>query len=138
MVKDLEPSFALAALNSGLRDNSAFTFSLMKKLVLSMADLLRRAKKYVNADEQRTNWPDHQKRKGGQELTEDDLRHKLSKREDQPKGGSLIPNYKTFIPLLESWTIIFSVEKEQVSIQWPTPLRSPANKRDINNYCRYH
>ncbi|GAV75747.1 hypothetical protein CFOL_v3_19223, partial [Cephalotus follicularis] len=50
-VKDLESTFTLAALNSGLKDNSPFTFSLMKKLVVDMADLLRRAKKYVNAEE---------------------------------------------------------------------------------------
>ncbi|GAV62431.1 hypothetical protein CFOL_v3_05954 [Cephalotus follicularis] len=69
-VKDLEPSFTLAALNSGLKDNSPFTFSLMKKPMVDMIDLLRRAEKYVNAKEamaarkQKTSWSGHQAKKG--------------------------------------------------------------------------
>ncbi|GAV56652.1 hypothetical protein CFOL_v3_00194, partial [Cephalotus follicularis] len=31
-----------------------------------------------------------------------------------------------------------TVEKENVQIQWPASLRSPANKRDSNKYYRYH
>ncbi|GAV57238.1 hypothetical protein CFOL_v3_00776, partial [Cephalotus follicularis] len=136
MVKDLEPFFALAALNNGLRDNSAFTFSLMKKPALDIVDLLRRVEKYINAEEgltdrkQKTSWLDYQekeerprsgqekkqKRKGGSELTEDDLRYKLSKREDSPKRGSSIPHYNTFAPLLEMRTRILAVEKENVPI----------------------
>ncbi|GAV69121.1 hypothetical protein CFOL_v3_12622, partial [Cephalotus follicularis] len=66
MVKDLKPSFALGALTSGLKDNSPFTFSLMKKPSLDLKDLLRRAEKYVNVDEamaarkQKTSWLNHQ------------------------------------------------------------------------------
>ncbi|GAV74035.1 hypothetical protein CFOL_v3_17518 [Cephalotus follicularis] len=122
MVKDLEPSFALVALNSGLKDNSTLIFSLMKKPTHDMADLLRRAEKYMNVDEglaarkQKTSWFDpqekeknsrsalgkKQRRKGGPELTKDDLRHKLSKTEGSPKRGSPIPNYNNFAPLLET------------------------------------
>ncbi|GAV58295.1 DUF1421 domain-containing protein, partial [Cephalotus follicularis] len=51
-VKDLEPSFALAALNNGLRSNSRFTFSLLKKPAKDMAELLKRAERYVNAEEE--------------------------------------------------------------------------------------
>ncbi|GAV89432.1 hypothetical protein CFOL_v3_32847 [Cephalotus follicularis] len=146
MVKDLEPSFALAALNSGLRDNSLFTFSLMKNPVHDMTDLLRRVKKYVNAEEgltarkQKTSWSDQQdkeehsrsalgkkqKRKNRPELTKDDMRHKLSKRKESPKRGTPIPNYNNFAPLLETRTRILVVEKDKVSIQWPSPLRTPA------------
>ncbi|GAV72458.1 hypothetical protein CFOL_v3_15946, partial [Cephalotus follicularis] len=117
MIKDLEPSFALATLNSGLKDNSHFTFSLMKKPALDMADLLRRAEKYVNADEammarkQKTSWSgqhvekeEHsrsasgkkQKRKERPELTKDDLRHKLSGRKNHKKGGHQSPFTTTF------------------------------------------
>ncbi|GAV66140.1 hypothetical protein CFOL_v3_09650 [Cephalotus follicularis] len=144
MVKDMEPSFTLATLNSGLTENSAFPFSLMKKPALDMTGLLRRVEKYINAEEalqarkQKTSWSDHQKRKWGPELTEDDLRHKLSKRENSPKRGSPIPNYKSFAPLLETRTRILVVEKEKVPIQWPPPLRIPVDKRDSSKYCRYH
>ncbi|GAV75916.1 hypothetical protein CFOL_v3_19392 [Cephalotus follicularis] len=66
MVKDLEPSFALAALNNGLMSNSKFTFSLLKKSAKDMAELLKRAERYVNAKEemvarkQKTPWTGHQ------------------------------------------------------------------------------
>ncbi|GAV59848.1 hypothetical protein CFOL_v3_03379, partial [Cephalotus follicularis] len=61
-VKDLEPSFAMAALNSGLRNNSTFTFSLLKRPAVDVADLLRRAERYVNAEER---WlPENRKHPG--------------------------------------------------------------------------
>ncbi|GAV69145.1 hypothetical protein CFOL_v3_12646, partial [Cephalotus follicularis] len=157
-VKHLEPSFALAALNSGLMNNCSFTFSLLKKPAVDMTDLLKRAEKYVNADEemtarkQKTPWSDHQaekeghlnapgkkeKRKERSELSKKDLSHKLSKREDSPKGGARISAYNNFVPLLDTRIRILAVEKDKVLIQWSEKMRSPAEKRDIEKYCRYH
>ncbi|GAV67869.1 hypothetical protein CFOL_v3_11373 [Cephalotus follicularis] len=118
-VKDLEPSFALEALNSGLKDNSPFTFSLMKKPTQDMDDLLRRAEKYANVKEamaarkQKTSWSGHQvekeehsrsapgkkqKRKERSELSKDDLRHKRSWKEESPKKGGTIPWLQKFFP----------------------------------------
>ncbi|GAV56591.1 hypothetical protein CFOL_v3_00133 [Cephalotus follicularis] len=155
MVKDLEPSFTLAALNSGLRDNSLFTFSPMKKPTHDMTDLLRRVEKYVNVEEglatrkHKTSWFDQQEkeehsrrapgkkqeRKERPELTKDDLRHKLSKNKKSPKMGTPIPSYNNFAPMLETQTRILAVEKDKVPIQWPVPLRSPTKKRDSTKYC---
>ncbi|GAV77590.1 hypothetical protein CFOL_v3_21061, partial [Cephalotus follicularis] len=122
-VKDLEPFFAMAALNSGLRNNSAFTFSLLKKPVEDMTNLLRRAEKYVNAEEemaamqQKTPWSGYQEERGEHsrnapgkkekrhersDLTKDDLRHKLSRMGDSPKGGAPIPSYNDFSPFLDT------------------------------------
>ncbi|GAV89262.1 hypothetical protein CFOL_v3_32680, partial [Cephalotus follicularis] len=158
-VKDLEPSFAMAALNSGLRSSSSFTFSLMKKPPVDMVDLLRRAEKYVNAEEgmaarkQKTSWSGHQeekgehsrnspekkeKRKERSKLAKEDLRHKLSRRENSPRGGAPIPAYNNFAPLLDTRTRILTVEQDKVPIQWPAKLRTPAEKRDTEKYCRYH
>ncbi|GAV60177.1 hypothetical protein CFOL_v3_03708 [Cephalotus follicularis] len=124
-----------------------------------MADLLMRAERYVNAEEgmaarkQKTSGAGHQaergehsrgapgkkeKRKERSELHKDDLRHKLSKREESPRGGTPIPAYNNFAPLLETRTRILAVEKDKVPIQWPSPLRSSAEKRDTKKYCRYH
>ncbi|GAV77041.1 hypothetical protein CFOL_v3_20513, partial [Cephalotus follicularis] len=115
--------------------------------------------KYVNAEEamaarkQKTSWSGHQvekgehsrnspgkneKRKERSELPKDDLRHKLSKREESQRGGTPIPAYYNFALLLESRTRILAVMKEQVPIQWPTPMRSSAEKKDTEKYCRYH
>ncbi|GAV78701.1 hypothetical protein CFOL_v3_22166, partial [Cephalotus follicularis] len=121
-VKDLEPSFTLAALNNGLRNNSSFTFSLLKRPAVDMVDLLRIAERYVNAEEemaarkQKTPWSGHQEEKGEHSrnapgkkekrrersnLTKDDLRHKLSRGKDSTQGGALIPSTTTLPP---SWT----------------------------------
>ncbi|GAV61692.1 hypothetical protein CFOL_v3_05219 [Cephalotus follicularis] len=60
----------MAALNSGLRNNSYFTFSLLKRPAVDMVDLLRRAERYVNAEEemaarkQKTPWSGHQEERG--------------------------------------------------------------------------
>ncbi|GAV74614.1 hypothetical protein CFOL_v3_18094, partial [Cephalotus follicularis] len=158
-VKDLEPSFAMTALNNGLRSSSSFTFSLMKKPPVDMADLLRRAEKYVNAEEgmaaqkQKTSWSGHQeekgehsrnasekreKRKERSELPRDDLRHKLSRKESSSRGGAPIPSYNNFAPILDTRTRILAVEQDKVPIQWPEKMRSPTEKRDTEKYRRYH
>ncbi|GAV63696.1 hypothetical protein CFOL_v3_07214 [Cephalotus follicularis] len=159
MVKGLEPSFAMAALNNGLRNNSSFTFSLLKRPALDMANLLRKAERYINAEEemaarkQKTPWSGHQEERGEHlrnapmkkekkrersDLTKDDLQHKLSRREGSTQGGAPIPSYNNFAPLLDTRTRILAVEQDKVLIQWPEKLRSPAEKRDVEKYCRYH
>ncbi|GAV72592.1 hypothetical protein CFOL_v3_16080 [Cephalotus follicularis] len=158
-VKDLEPSFALAALNSGLRNNSSFTFSLLKRPATDMADMLKRAERYINAEEemagrkQKTPSFGHQeekrehsrnaperkeKRKERSDLTKEDLRHKLSRREGSSRGGAPIPSYNTFAPLLDTRTRILVVEQDKVPFQWPEKLRIPAENRNVEKYCRYH
>ncbi|GAV58153.1 hypothetical protein CFOL_v3_01687 [Cephalotus follicularis] len=149
----------MAALINGLRNNSSFTFSLLKRPALDMADLLRRAERYVIAEEemaarrQKNPWSDHQEERGGHsrnvpgkkekkrersDLTKDDLRHKLSRREGATQGGAPVPTYNHFAPLLDTRTRILAVEKDKVPIQWPEKLRSPAERRDVEKYCRYH
>ncbi|GAV91605.1 hypothetical protein CFOL_v3_34997, partial [Cephalotus follicularis] len=158
-VKDLEPSFTMEALSNGLRNNSSFTFSLLKRPALDMADLLRRAERYVNAEEemaarkQKAPWSGHQeeredhsrnapgkkeKRRERTDLTKDDLRHKLSRREGPTQEGAPIPSYSHFAPLLDTRTRILAVEQDKVPIQWPEKLRSPAERRDMEKYYRYH
>ncbi|GAV86965.1 hypothetical protein CFOL_v3_30391 [Cephalotus follicularis] len=87
-----------------------------------MADLLKRAERYVNAEEemvsrkQKTPWSGHQeerrehsgnaperrdKRKERSDLSKEDLGHKLSRQEGTSRGGAPIPSYNTFSP---SWT----------------------------------
>ncbi|GAV91829.1 hypothetical protein CFOL_v3_35215 [Cephalotus follicularis] len=159
IVKDLEPSFTLAALNSGLRSNSSFTFSILKRPVKDMADLLRRAERYFNVEEemaarkQKTLCSGHQeekgehsrnaperkeKRKERSDLSKEDLRHKLSRRESSSRGGAPIPSYNYFAPLLDTCTRILAVEQDKVPIQWPEKMRSSAEKRDTEKYWRYH
>ncbi|GAV74347.1 hypothetical protein CFOL_v3_17827 [Cephalotus follicularis] len=124
-----------------------------------MADLLRRAERYVNAEEnmvarkQKTPWSGHQeekgehsrnalerknKRKERSDLSKEDLRHKLFRHESSSRGGAPSPSYNHFAPLLDTHTRILTVEQHKVSIQWPEKMRSPAEKRDTEKYCRYH
>ncbi|GAV57368.1 hypothetical protein CFOL_v3_00905 [Cephalotus follicularis] len=124
-----------------------------------MADLIRRAEKYVNAEEemaarkQKTPWSGHQeekrehsrnaperkeKRKERSELIKEDLRHKLSRHEGSSRGGVPIPSYNNFAPLLDTRTKILAVEQDKVRFQWPEKLRSPAENRNVEKYCRYH
>ncbi|GAV71512.1 hypothetical protein CFOL_v3_15006 [Cephalotus follicularis] len=124
-----------------------------------MEDLLRRTEKYVNTEEemaarkQKTPWSGHQekrgehsrnapgkkeKRKERSELSKEDLRHKLSRRENSPRGGAPIPSYNNFAPFLDTRTRILAVEQDKVPIQWTEKMRSPAKKRDVEKYCRYH
>ncbi|GAV81622.1 hypothetical protein CFOL_v3_25076 [Cephalotus follicularis] len=100
-----------------------------------MADLLKRAERYVNAEEemvarkQKTPWSGHQeerreysrnaperreKRKERSDLSKEDLRHKLSRREGTSRGGTPISSYNTFAPLLDTRTRILAVEQDKV------------------------
>ncbi|GAV77012.1 hypothetical protein CFOL_v3_20484 [Cephalotus follicularis] len=149
----------MAALNNGLRNNSSFTFSLLKRPTLDMADLLRRAERYVIAEEemaarrQKTPWSDHQEERAGHsrnvpgkkekrrersDLTKEHLWHKLSRREGATQGGAPAPTYNHFAPLLDTRTRILAVEQDKVPIQWPEKLRSLAKRRNVEKYCRYH
>ncbi|GAV81390.1 hypothetical protein CFOL_v3_24845 [Cephalotus follicularis] len=124
-----------------------------------MEDLLRRAERYVNAEEemaakkQKMPWSSHQeekgehsrnapgrkeKRKERSELPKDDLRHKLSRRGDSPRGGAPTHSYNNFAPLMDTRTRILAVEQDKVPIQWPEKMRSPAEKRDTEKYCQFH
>ncbi|GAV59239.1 hypothetical protein CFOL_v3_02770 [Cephalotus follicularis] len=124
-----------------------------------MADLLKRVERYVNAEKemaarkQKTPWSGHQeerrehsrnaperkeKRKERSDLSKEDLRHKLSRREGSSRGGAPIPAYNTFAPLLDTHTRILAVEQDKVPFQWPEKLRSPAENRNVEKYCRYH
>ncbi|GAV74580.1 hypothetical protein CFOL_v3_18060 [Cephalotus follicularis] len=105
------------------------------------------------ARKQKTPWSGHQeekwehsrnaperkeKRKERSELTKEDLRHKLSRREGSSRGGAPIPSYNNFAPLLDTRTRILAVEQDKVPFQWPEKLRSPAENRNVEKYYRYH
>ncbi|GAV71049.1 hypothetical protein CFOL_v3_14543 [Cephalotus follicularis] len=105
------------------------------------------------ARKQKTPWSGHQEEKGEHsrnapgkkekkrersDLTKDNLRHKLSRREDSTQGGVPIPSYNNFAPLLVTRTRILVVEQDKVPFQWLEKLRSPTEKRDVEKYCRYH
>ncbi|GAV84250.1 hypothetical protein CFOL_v3_27694 [Cephalotus follicularis] len=124
-----------------------------------MVDLLKRAERYVNAEEemvarkQKTPWSGHEeerrehsrnaperkeKRKERSDLSREDLRHKISRREGTSRGGAPIPSYNTFAPLLDTRTRILAMEQDKVPFQWPEKLRTPAENRNVEKYCRYH
>ncbi|GAV65345.1 hypothetical protein CFOL_v3_08860 [Cephalotus follicularis] len=124
-----------------------------------MAELLKRAERYVNAEEemlarkQKAPWTGQQeerrepsrnaperreKRKERSDLSKGDLRHKLSRREGTSRGGAPIPSYNTFAPLLDTRTKILAVEQDKVPFQWPEKMRAPAENRSVEKYCRYH
>ncbi|GAV71180.1 hypothetical protein CFOL_v3_14674 [Cephalotus follicularis] len=107
----------------------------------------------MEARKQKISWSGHQVEKGEHsrnapgkkekrnersELHKDNLKHKLSRKKETPMGRAPIPAYNNFAPLLESRTTILAVEKDKVPIQWPAPIRSSAEKRDTEKYCRYH
>ncbi|GAV72997.1 hypothetical protein CFOL_v3_16484, partial [Cephalotus follicularis] len=124
-----------------------------------MAELLKRAERYVNAEEemlarkQKAPWTGQQeenrehsrnaperreKRKERSDLSKGDLRHKLSSREGTSRGGAPIPSYNTFAPLLDTRTKILAVEQDKVPFQWPEKMRAPTENRSVEKYCRYH
>lgn len=122
-----------------------------------MEELLKRADNYINAKEamaareisesvhgskakeesSRRNRGRGQKRKRKEELSKENLSHKLDKM-DQERNSSPLPLYEKYTPLRDSRANILMEIKDQHTLKWPEEMRTPLERRDKSKYCRFH
>ncbi|XP_021622999.1 uncharacterized protein LOC110622706 [Manihot esculenta] len=148
-ILELDESRAVEVMQKGTTSPEFFG-SLCKKPPTTLAELMKRAKKYIRQDdalttsrfareardrgrvveERRPERPEKRQNKGPEAY-----RQPWDKREQrayQPR----IPEAVT--PLNASRAKVLMVVQDKDFLQWPKPMKADASRRDPNNYCQYH
>ena len=120
-----------------------FMVSLAKNPPRTMAEMLLKAQKYMNAKDalaaiEEVEKPNERERKG------DDLR--VQKREQidhetadgNKRKVDKSPRTVRFTPLIMPVDKILVQIKDEHYLKWPRPLHSSPNVRDKRKYCRFH
>jgi hypothetical protein len=120
--------------------------SLAKHPPESMTELQQRVGKYIKAEESMKktdtgggNNGGSNKRKETQEYDARDKYPRTAKDSDSPpKRNNFEPRFNEYARLNTSRSqILMEIEKEE-DLRWPKPLRSDLEKRNKNQFCRFH
>jgi len=124
-----------------------FVISLVKNPPKTMAEMLLKAQKYMNAEDALVAIKDKEKtsEKGRKEgRKEDDRRGRKRERQDHQTSdmGKRIdekaPQTVKFTPLVMSVDKILVQIKDEHYLKWPRPLHSSPNVRDKKKFFRFH
>ena len=117
--------------------------SLAKNPLKTMAEMLLKAQKYMNAEDALAAIKDVEKpgdrarkdnKRRGQKRKRLDRRSNDGRRRKEDKGPQTIK----FTPLIMPVDKILMQIKDEHYLKWPRPLHSSPNVRDKNKYCRFH
>ena len=117
--------------------------SLTKNPLKTMAEMLLKAQKYMNAEDALAAIKDVEKpgdrarkdnKRRGQKRKRLDRRSNDGRRRKEDKGPQTIK----FTPLIMPVDKIPTQIKDEHYLKWPRPLHSSPNVRDKNKYCRFH
>ncbi|XP_050243783.1 uncharacterized protein LOC126692279 [Quercus robur] len=132
----------LTTFKAGLRSKDLVA-SLVKNPPKTMAEMLLKAQKYMNAEDALAAIKDV-KKPGDKAKKEDDRRGQKREhpnhrnndgnRRKDDKG----PRMVRFTPLVMPVDKILTQIKDKHYLKWPRPLHSSPNVRDKNKYCRFH
>ena len=132
----------LTTFKAGLKSRD-FVISLAKNPPKTMAEMLMKAQKYINAEDTLAAIKDVEKL-GDKGIKEDDQIGQKRERPDQRinDGGKRkdkkTPNTVKFTPLIMSIDKILAQIKDERYLKWSRLLHSSPNVRDKNKYCRFH
>ncbi|XP_012850074.1 PREDICTED: uncharacterized protein LOC105969843 [Erythranthe guttata] len=129
------------ALAQGLRMGEFFD-SLSKKAPASFNDLLRRAEKYINAEEARrsriiesTLPTDRRKDKAREEIRKQEPIYRREPGSDR-RGG---PRFENYVPLSSAPSEILVAIANHPKLKWPrTYAEVPRRPASAGPYCRFH
>ena len=132
----------LTTFKVGLRSRDLVA-SLAKNPPKTMAEMLLKAQKYMNAEDALVTIKDVEK-PGDKAKKEDDRRGQKRERPDRwnndgnrrkdDKGSRTV----RFTPLVMPVDKILTQIKDERYLKWPRPLHSSLNACDKNKYCRFH
>ncbi|KAK2999039.1 hypothetical protein RJ639_023403 [Escallonia herrerae] len=142
-IDNLDEFMKYTAFLSGLQSTSKFAFSVNKIPPGNMKAFLKKANKYIQAEE---NLETHRgRREEGNEVNEKQSRElspqggkptKRSKRDERrPKDPFASEN---LTPLNAKPSQILHEIKDNKAFQWPDKMRSRPNKRNKDLWCHYH
>ena len=117
--------------------------SLAKNPPKTMAEMLLKAQKYMNAKDAVAALRDVEK-PGDKGRKDDERRGQKRKRPDRRttdgnrRKDDKIPRTVKFTPLVMHVDKILMQIKDEHYLRWSRPLHSSPNVRDKNKYCRFH
>ncbi|XP_050264078.1 uncharacterized protein LOC126708325 [Quercus robur] len=141
-VEETNDKVQLTTFKAGLRSRELVA-SLAKNPPKTMAEMLLKAQKYMNAKDALAAIRDVEKpgdkgRKDdehrGQKRERPDRRTNDGNRRKDDRG----PRMVKFTPLVMPIDKILTQIKDKHYLKWPRPLHSSPNVRDKNKYCRFH
>ncbi|XP_030940225.1 uncharacterized protein LOC115965179 [Quercus lobata] len=141
-VDEADDKVQLTTFKAGLRSRDLVA-SLAKNPPKTMAEMLLKAQKYMNAEDALAAIKDTE-RPGDKAKREDDRRGQKRDRPERRNNdgnrrkGDKNPRTVKFTPLVMPVDKIFTQIKDEHYLKWPRPLHSSPNVRDKNKYCRFH
>ncbi|XP_023909306.1 uncharacterized protein LOC112020966 [Quercus suber] len=141
-VDEADDKVQLTTFKAGLRFRE-FIASLAKKPPKTMAEMLLKAQKYMNAKDALTAMGDTE-RTGDRRRKDDEHRGQKRFRQDRrindgsKRRDDKAPRMVKFTPLVMPVNKILTQIKDKHYLKWPRPLHSSPNVRDKNKYCRFH
>ncbi|XP_065628938.1 uncharacterized protein LOC136067267 [Quercus suber] len=141
-VDEADDMVQLTTFKARLKSRELVT-SLTKNPSKTMAEMLLKAQKYMNAKDalaaiRGAERPGDKERKGddrrGQKRERPNHRTNDGNRRKDDKGLQMVK----FTPLIMPVDKILTQIKDEHYLKWPRPLHSSPNVRDKNKYCRFH
>ncbi|XP_021602047.1 uncharacterized protein LOC110607270 [Manihot esculenta] len=154
-IPELDEGRAVEAMQKGTTSPEFFG-SLCRKLPISLAKLMKRAKKYIRHDDALTTSifaeEATERRKVPEERRSDRHERRTDRHEKRSNRGPEI--YKqpwdrrehrpplwipeAIIPLNAFRAEVLIAVQDKEFLQWPKPMKAEANWRDPHKYCQYH
>ncbi|XP_023888260.1 uncharacterized protein LOC136067296 [Quercus suber] len=141
-VDDADDKVQLTTFKAGLRSRELVS-SLAKNPPKTMAEMLLKAQKYMNAEDALAAIRDGG-RPGDKERKDDDRRGQKRERPNRRTNDGVRrkddkgPQAVKFTLLIIPVDKILAQIKDEHYLKWPQPLHSSPNVRDKNKYCRFH
>ncbi|XP_065620093.1 uncharacterized protein LOC136063518 [Quercus suber] len=141
-VDEADDMVQLTTFKAGLRSRELVS-SLTKNLPKTMAEMLLKAQKYMNAEDALAAIKDVD-RPGDKGRREDDRRGQKRDRPDRQTNDGVRRKDDKNTRMVKFTLLVMPVDKilaqikDEHYLKWPRPLHSSPNVRDKSKYCRFH
>nr|XP_023886466.1 uncharacterized protein LOC111998607 [Quercus suber] len=141
-VDEADNKVQLMTFKAGLRSRELVS-SLAKNPPKTMAEMLFKAQKYMNAEDALAAIRDAG-RLGDKERRDDDRKGQKREHPNRQISDGIRrkddkgPQMVKFTPLIVPVDKILTQIKDEHDLKWPRPLHSSPNIRDKNKYCQFH
>ena len=141
-VDEVEDQVILRTFQAGLLPRDFF-FSITESPPKTVVELLKKAQKYMNAEDVvlAKEVKGKRKRDEGTSSNHDKKKESQSVRQTIGKKKELAdrkPKFTNFTPLIISSEQVLMQKRDDPSLQWPRLISILAERRDKNKYCRFH
>ena len=142
-VDEAEDKVQITTFKAGLKYRD-FVVSLAKNPPKTMAEMLLKAQKYMNADDALAAIEGVEKPQEKKKEKEDDRRGRKRDQTDRqnPEGNRRKDDKSSrptkFTPLVVPIDQVLTEIKDEQYLKWPRPLHSSPSVHDKRKYCRFH